>query len=265
LSTGPSWKMLCEYGGLSEYEARVYVSLIEAGAMKASKISAMCGVPRTKIYSVLEKLIDMDLVVKIPGDPRKFAPKPPRDAFETYLSSYQSKARNLLLTVSSLEKTFEETTIDMPKRAELWVMQKRDEILEKIHELLAKAKSMITIVTNEEGSILLYKYFSRLFGELKEQSVKIRFLVPSGSSNRFVLNELRYTCTVQHLDISLPIIFLDVDRSRFILASLKINDYSTSSGMDRAILSDDQDLRNMMFSILCDRKIETLTSRRTGA
>ncbi len=167
MSTNLSWKKLCEYAGLSDYEAKVYVSLVEAGAAKARKISAMCGVPRTKVYSVLKKLTDMGLVVEIPEDPKKFAPKAPKEAFESYLNSYQSKAKNLFLVVSTLEKSFKETKDrNVPQKTDLWIIQGRQEILQKIREMLSKAKSTIKIVTNENGSILLYKAFNRLLVDL---------------------------------------------------------------------------------------------------
>ena len=52
--------------GLSEYEARVYVSLIMEGASEARKLSIRCGVPRTKVYATLKKLMEKGLV-KIAG------------------------------------------------------------------------------------------------------------------------------------------------------------------------------------------------------
>jgi len=254
LSSALAWKRLCEYAGLSEYEARVYVSLVEAGAAKARKLSAMCGVPRTKVYSVLKKLADMGLIVEIPEDPRKFAPKPPKDAFESYLRSYQNRARNLLLVISSLEKVFKETKDGIvPQKADLWIMQGRQEILQKMQEMLSKAKKTVRIVTNENGSILLFKTFGRLFDELKERSIKVRIMTPLGSNNKYALNELRYTCAIELFDMSLPMIFLHVDRNEYILADLKPDDFSLSSGQDTAVFSDDQNLCEMIYSILCSK------------
>jgi len=101
-----TWQRLCEYLGLSEYEARVYVTLIESGRANARILSVMSGVPRTKVYSVLKKLIDINLVVEIPEEPRKFAPTPPEIALKSYLKSYQNLVENLVSVVTSLEETF---------------------------------------------------------------------------------------------------------------------------------------------------------------
>ena len=256
MSSELTWKKLCEYAGLSEYEAKVYVSLVEAGAAKARKISAMCGVPRTKVYGVLKKLTDMGLVVEIPEEPRKFTPKPPKDAFEAYLRSYQSKAKNLLLIISSLERTFREAKErNVPQRADVWIIRGRQEILQKIREMLSKAKRAIKIITNENGSILLYKAFNRLFDELKERDIKVRIITPLGSNNRHALNELRYTCSVELLDTMLPIIFVQRDKSQFIFVNLKPDNFSLSSKQDKAIFSNDKSLCEMFHFLLYNNRV----------
>ena len=42
--------------GLTEYEAKAYLTLLRDHLNSASKLSEKSGVPRTKIYSVLESL-----------------------------------------------------------------------------------------------------------------------------------------------------------------------------------------------------------------
>ncbi|RLI44360.1 hypothetical protein DRO64_04115 [Candidatus Bathyarchaeota archaeon] len=46
------WRRLSEYLGLSEYEAILYVPLIEIGQATARKLSVFSGVPRTKVYTI---------------------------------------------------------------------------------------------------------------------------------------------------------------------------------------------------------------------
>jgi hypothetical protein len=75
--------------GLSEYEAKLYVSL-PGGTANAGTLSISSSVPRTKVYSILKKLTDIGLVVEIPEEPRRFAPTPPRNAFEPYLHLCQN-------------------------------------------------------------------------------------------------------------------------------------------------------------------------------
>lgn len=60
------WPKIVEYTGLSEYESKVYLSLLSLGNAGARKLSLHCDVPRTKVYGTLKKLIDYGLVVEIP-------------------------------------------------------------------------------------------------------------------------------------------------------------------------------------------------------
>lgn len=52
------WPKIVEYIGLSEYESKVYLSLINLGTAGARKLSINCDVPRTKVYGTLKKLIE---------------------------------------------------------------------------------------------------------------------------------------------------------------------------------------------------------------
>lgn len=46
------WPKIVEYVGLSEYESKVYLSLVKLGIAGARKLSLNCDVPRTKGYGL---------------------------------------------------------------------------------------------------------------------------------------------------------------------------------------------------------------------
>ncbi len=245
-----TWQRLCEYLGLSEYEAKVYVTLIETGYANARTLSAKSGVPRTKVYSVLKKLIDINLVVEIPEEPRRFSPVSPETALKTYLKSYQNMAENLVSIVSSLDDTFKKTKKEEKlQKGELWVIIGRQQILKKIHEMLSKAKQSVDLVTNENGLVLLYKEYNKLFDDLGERSVKVWISAPDGSNNQHMLSELRYTCNVKQTDFELPMIFLCIDEQQFLLTNLQPNSFISSLDNDRAIFSNDSVLLKLVQSL----------------
>ena len=65
--------------GLSGYQVKVLMALIQCGEAKASEISQLSGVPRAKVYSVLDQLVDMGLIDKKPGRPIIYKAKTPKD------------------------------------------------------------------------------------------------------------------------------------------------------------------------------------------
>lgn len=48
--------------GLSEKEAKAYICCLELGDSLASEISSKSNLPRTLVYDILERLIDLGLI-----------------------------------------------------------------------------------------------------------------------------------------------------------------------------------------------------------
>lgn len=66
--------------GLTEYEAKAYVSLLSDHMSNASALARKSGVPRTKIYSVLESLQEKGWIKIYSGIPLLFRAVEPREA-----------------------------------------------------------------------------------------------------------------------------------------------------------------------------------------
>ncbi len=58
--------------GLSEYEARSYSVLSISGTMRAGDISKESGVPQSKVYWVLDDLIEKQMVEVCEGKPKEY-------------------------------------------------------------------------------------------------------------------------------------------------------------------------------------------------
>src|SRR5437870_12226420 len=89
-------KALKEFG-LTEYEAKVYVSLVESGTQAASELSRTASIPYSKIYEILGNLERKGWVETEQGRPSKYYPKAPSIALES------SRAR-LETTLKSSQK-----------------------------------------------------------------------------------------------------------------------------------------------------------------
>src|SRR6266853_3510649 len=75
-------KALKEFG-LTEYEAKVYVSLVESGSQAASELSRTASIPYSMIYEILGNLERKGWVETEQGRPSKYFPKPPSTALES--------------------------------------------------------------------------------------------------------------------------------------------------------------------------------------
>ena len=223
------FQKVSRYLGLSEYEARVYVSLVTEGASEARRLSMRCGVPRTKVYTTLKKSMERGLVFELPGEPRKFAATSPAGAFERYLLHFKERTSNRVISlveadkvVSSLEEAYEKTqsTIE-PRKEEVWIVQGKSEILRKMREMLSRAKKSVAVITMENDFVLFYKTFGRLLDRLVENGVSVQIGTSINSHNGSLARELNYICKVKHIDVGSPLLYLCVDDQAFFLGRLE--------------------------------------------
>src|SRR5713226_7550208 len=69
--------------GLTEYEVKAYVGLVESGPLPASQLSTTATIPYSKIYEILGNLERKGWVETEQGRPSKYFPKPPSTALES--------------------------------------------------------------------------------------------------------------------------------------------------------------------------------------
>ena len=66
--------------GLTEYETRAYLILLEQGVMTASEVSEHGGIPYSKVYETLNSLEKKGWVEAERGRPTRYFPKAPSES-----------------------------------------------------------------------------------------------------------------------------------------------------------------------------------------
>lgn len=74
--------------GLTEYEAKAYLALLSTHLNTATKVAEKSGVPRTKIYMILESLANKGWVRIYSGVPLLFKATDPGEVFERIKEDY---------------------------------------------------------------------------------------------------------------------------------------------------------------------------------
>jgi sugar-specific transcriptional regulator TrmB len=118
--------------GLTMYEAKAYLSLLSEHITTAAKLSEKSGVPRTKIYSVLEALAHKGWIKIYSGVPLLFKAAKPEDVFERIKEEYAD-------FLESVQMSIEEGVNDVKEK---FVIKKFDLGLENLKEEMAKAKTI---------------------------------------------------------------------------------------------------------------------------
>ncbi len=215
------WPKIVEYIGLSEYESKVYLSLINLGTAGARKLSINCDVPRTKVYGTLKKLIEYGLVVEIPGAPKKFSPSKPKDSFNTILNITKEKAEDFSHIVDRLETLYtEHSEQGGPRKKLVWYLDPEEDIRGKCSELIRQSEQELSIITTEDGLEILFNSYHRLLDEMQENGVEIKLHSPLDPKVNPLARELSYIFQVQKVNVKTPILFINSDNKRFLIARL---------------------------------------------
>lgn len=138
--------------GLSEYESRVYRSLLSSGPTTAKELSRASGVPMGRIYDVLADLEGSELVRSQQASrPKKYAPVEPETALSRLL---EERKRELEAEMAQYESTVEELSERLeasePTEGQFYTVAiGPEETVELLLERLASANDRIDLVVAE--------------------------------------------------------------------------------------------------------------------
>jgi sugar-specific transcriptional regulator TrmB len=254
---------------LSEYEARVYVSLVLEGVSGGRKLGMRGNVPRTKVYATLKKLMERGLVFELPGVPKKFAPKSPAEAFKDCLATLRERISEEMISIEESAKTLSLLEEDykkrqptlVPQKGELWIVKSQPEILVKVREMLSRAKRSVVVATTDNGFMLFYKACRKLLDKLNKNNVNILVGAPLNSHKYSFVRELNYICRVKHVNVDSPFLFLCVDACEFLLANLSPDGSDANSGDGIGVISQNSELCGLI-SLLLPKPIRDAFSHR---
>ncbi len=143
--------------GLSEYEARVYRSLLHTGPTTAKALSQASDVPMGRIYDVLNSLESRRLLrTQTAGRPKKYVAVEPSTALDRLLEAKQrelaEREAQYATVVTELEAELEATT---PNHEQFWTAAVGpNETAELLLERLAGAHRQIVMVADDPSPTL---------------------------------------------------------------------------------------------------------------
>ena len=87
--------------GLNQYEARTYASLLLFGDLTAGELSNRAGLPRPRVYDIVNGLVKKGFVLVQPGRPVKYRAIPPEEAINNYI---RMKRENFEKEIEKIKK-----------------------------------------------------------------------------------------------------------------------------------------------------------------
>lgn len=148
--------------GLSEYEAKVYLSLLKENPSTAYEIGKSSGVPTSKVYEVIKKLVQKRIVsVKDEARTKKYVPLGPDEFLDRHKNSVAAIIDSLRNDLAGFREDREFSHI--------WNISEYDYLMEKARRMIGAAgKTVLLSLWKEELSLL-----DERIGEAVKRGVKV--------------------------------------------------------------------------------------------
>ena len=163
--------------GLSEYEVKAYLSLLEKNPLNGYSLSKESGIPRSRIYEVLDMLKSKGMVFEQSDEKTTiYYPLEPK----LLISKLE---KNFTQTLSSVDKYVNSIYNKKEQKNTLTILEGREKIIEALNLLISNAQKRIALSIWEEE----VKEIEEELIKGKERGVIIKGIY-FGTSNAF--NEL---------------------------------------------------------------------------
>ncbi|MFQ6128404.1 MAG: helix-turn-helix domain-containing protein [Thermoplasmata archaeon] len=236
--------------GLTEYQARVYLTLLDLGEAIASQIPSLSRVPRTRIYSTMTQLHEKGLVEIVPEKPTKYVPVP----VETFIRKVAERKR---LEADDLEKTVEDysrefaitPSVEVEKAGKFEAIYGRRNVRERLAKMYDEAKSEIFFIGTWASPTRLVRARLPWIEEKSKEGLTLKYAFPADSTTIEDVKILEDLTDVRTIDMNLPIYFIVKDSEELLLCHPIPNDEVVGRGDDIAIWTNDKGIVAAMKAI----------------
>ena len=161
--------------GLTSYETRAYLALIESGVMTASQVSERSDVPYSKIYETLNSLQRKGWIETKQGRPTRYYPKAPSEAFQaTRLRLEENISLWKQAVTEELQPLYERR--EFREKPDVWILRGESSVLAKLQEMVDGAKKELMVAAPgfargfiEAGALMLSR--------LQSSGIDVRVMV----------------------------------------------------------------------------------------
>lgn len=167
--------------GFTQYESQVYLALLNRSNVTGYELAKLSGVPASKIYAILNRLLDKEVIQIIDTEPKKYIPQPPDEILSRMRTEY-SNAFDVL--DEKLEHIYSE---EETASNHIWNVSGREIIMRKVTDFINKCSQHLYLsVWDEEMDEISDALLSA-----KDRGVKIT-IVHFGNKLLGIENEYRH-------------------------------------------------------------------------
>lgn len=186
--------------GLTEYEARAYLALLELHGGTAREVASLSRVPRTKIYQVLDDLHEKRLAEVVPERPKKYIAVP----FEEYLERFEEEYKDKLEKIEEDRELAREELVPTggtqpTETGTFQVFKGRKNVTTQVEEMLQEAEEEVFHI-GSAAAVQRFQYHTPILRDLEDEDVRIRGLFPTTEGNETAVREVSEMCELRDRD-----------------------------------------------------------------
>ena len=151
--------------GLTEYEAKTYYALLQKNDLTATEISKLAAVPRTRVYEVLNNLIQKGFCTSMNGKVRRYKAISPEYAFNDFIEMMDKDLQRRKQEIKSVSKDLlpiYEAEKDNSESIEYaHIIRERNHINEKMNEIGNNTREEIITFNKSPFAVNIPKLLKR--------------------------------------------------------------------------------------------------------
>ncbi|MBU2561192.1 MAG: hypothetical protein KKD17_02760 [Nanoarchaeota archaeon] len=217
--------------GLNNYEAKVYLTLVEEGTSTAKNVSDITGIPYGKVYEIITSLCTKGFSMTLPTKPMKCKALSPQEI----LNTTKEKA---LEKFSNLENVFNEELVPLYMQSKqlkepkgiMWIVNGRANINKKVETMIKGGKRSICIYLSENGLKRL-AFQKNVLKEAFDRGVSIRIISKMTKENEEDCGLLSF-CDIHNSKLPITNCFVSIDKEESIVIDPVPDDDNVVRGRD---------------------------------
>jgi len=160
--------------GLTEYEAKCLSILTNLGEAKAPEISRLTQVPQTRVYDVLEKLAEKELIIEIKERPKKYKAIELEKTIEKLIEEKKREIQELEEKAKNIqEKLKTKTKTEQTKVEKIIKVKSLNDFAKILAEEINTAKNSIEGFSN---AAIMLPHVKKTLNEAIKRNVKVRLI-----------------------------------------------------------------------------------------
>jgi sugar-specific transcriptional regulator TrmB len=186
--------------GLSPYEGRAYLVLLERGESKASQVAVASRIPRGRIYEVLESLHAKGLVSVVSAKPLRYRSVPLKAFIERRREELRAAEDDIERNASRLIASVAPRPTPGPT-GEFLLFRKRQVVVRKLREMIEGARKEVLVSASEMCVVRGSRLFIDAYRDRANAGVLIRISTRITPQNRAAVEVVRREVDVHHTEL----------------------------------------------------------------